>query len=94
MALLMQLTMYLTGLNILLIIGLLYVYGRNLKKFKSLFTLGLFIFAALFLLQNIVSFYYYITMMPLYAQGLEMHVFIFTLLQALAFLVMNYITWK
>lgn len=94
MALIMQLTMYLTGLNVLLVSGLLIIYGRNLKKFKSMFTLGLFMFAGLFLLQNLMSFYFYLTMMPLYAQGLEKHVFIFTLLQSIAFSIMTYITWK
>ena len=94
MALIMQLTMYLTGLNVVLVSGLLYVYTRNLKKFKSMFTFGLLLFASLFLIQELVSFYFYFTMMPLYAQGLENHVFIFTLLQSVAFLILNYITWK
>jgi hypothetical protein len=61
---------------------------------RSSFTAGLLSFAALFLVQNIVSFYYFVTMMPYYANGLDVHVFLLTILQTFAFGILNYITWK
>lgn len=91
---LMGITTILTGVNIILVIGLLWVYLRNLQKMKSMFTLGLVIFASLFLLQNAVSFYFFITMMPYFVNEVESHVFILTFLQTLAFGVMNWITWR
>jgi hypothetical protein len=84
----------LTAVCILALLGLMYVYYRNLRQVKSKFTIGLMIFAALFLLQNIVSLYFYFTMMEYYVPAVEMHVFILTLLQAIGFLVMLKITWE
>ena len=94
MAMLMSLTTMLTGISTLLLLGLLYVYYKNLKKIKSKFTIGLFIFAILFLLQNLVSLYFYLTMMQYYSPQVEIHVFILTLLQTLGFLVLLKITWE
>ena len=94
MAMLMSTTTILTGVSTLLLFGLLYVYSKNLKAVKSKFTIGLLIFALLFLLQNLVSLYYYLTMMQYYSPEVEMHVFILTLLQTIAFLVLLKITWE
>ena len=94
MAMFMTLSTYLTGLNIVLILALLYVYVKNMRKIRSLFTSGLVIFALLFLMQDIVSFYFSVTMMPYYVAGVEPYVFSFTLLQTLAFATLNYITWR
>ena len=82
------------AMNILLILGLLYVYLRNMMKIRSGFTLGLALFAGLFLVQNIMVLYFGITMMPLYAEGLGGFMLAFTLLQTLAFIIMNWVTWK
>lgn len=94
MAMLMQATTILTAISTLLLSALLYVYLNNLKKIKSKFTIGLFVFALLFLIQNIVSLYFYLTMMDYYVPQVEMHVFIFTLLQAIAFMILLKITWE
>ena len=90
----MKLTAFLAAVSILLLLGLVYVYYKNLKSIRSKFTIGLFVFALLFLIQNIVSFYYYITMMSYYAPEVEIHVFILTLLQTLALSVLLKITWE
>ena len=84
----------LTVVSILLLILLMYVYYKNLKNIKSGFTAGLFIFALLFLVQNIVSLYYFITMMDYYVPEVEMHVFILTLLQTIGFAILLKITWE
>ena len=89
----MNVTTIITAVSTIFLLGLLYVYFKNLKNAKSKFTIGLFIFALLFLIQNLVSLYYYITMMKYYAPEVEVHVFILTLLQAIGFLVLLVITW-
>ncbi len=94
MAMLMNLTAILTVISTLLLLGLLYVYYNNIKKIKSKFTIGLFAFALLFLLQNIISLYFYLTMMQYYAPQVETHVFILTMLQTIAFLILLKITWE
>ena len=90
----MNLTTVLTGISTLFLLGLLYMYIKNLKYVRSHFTIGLLIFAVLFLIQNIVSLYYYITMMKYYAPEVEIHVFIITLLQAIGFAILLKITWE
>ena len=94
MAMLMNLTTILTALSALILASLLHVYIRNLRKIKSNFTLGLLIFALLFLIQNIVSLYFYLTMMDYYVPEVELHVFIFTLLQTIGFAVLLKLTWE
>lgn len=94
MAMLMNLTMILTIVSILALGFLLHIYIKNLKKIKSNFTIGLLVFALLFLIQNIVSLYYYLTMMEYYSPEVEVHVFILTLLQTIGFLILLKITWE
>jgi hypothetical protein len=94
MAMLMNLTTTLTIVSILALAFLLHIYIKNLKKIKSGFTIGLLVFALLFLLQNLVSLYYYLTMMEYYSPEVEVHVFILTLLQTIGFLVLLKITWE
>ena len=93
MAMMMNLTTILTAISALFLGVLIHIYIKNVKKVKSKFTIGLLIFAVLFLVQNLVSLYYYLTMMNYYAPEVEAHVFILTLLQTAAFLVLLIITW-
>lgn len=93
-SMIMKVTTILTAVSIIALLALLYVYFNSLRKMKSSFTLGLFIFALLFLIQNIVSFYYFATMMDYYAAEVEVHVFILTLLQLGGFLTLLKITWE
>ena len=94
MAMLMNLTTILTALSALMLAALLHVYIKNLKRIKSSFTAGLLIFALLFLIQNIVSLYFYLTMMDYYVPAVELHVFIFTLLQTIGFAILLKLTWE
>ena len=87
-------TTILSGINILLILGLLYVYVKNLIKIRSGFTIGLVLFVSLFLFQNSVVFYFSITMMPLYTESVRIYMMVFMVLQSLAFSILNWITWK
>ena len=94
MAMLMNLTTILTAISALMLAALLHVYIKNLRKIKSSFTTGLLILALLFLIQNIVSLYFYLTMMEYYVPAVELHVFIFTLLQTIGFAVLLKLTWE
>jgi len=90
----MQITTILTVISTVLLLGLLYVYLKNLKQAKSKFTIGLFIFGLLFLLQNLVSLYFYFTMNDYYVPQVSTHVFILTLLQTIGFFILLKITWE
>lgn len=73
---------------------LLYVYGTTYRQMRTSFTLGLLVFAALFLIQNLVTLWSYLTMMSLYASGVEMHVAVFTWAQTLGLGALLVTTWK
>ena len=90
----MNITTILTAVSTLSLLGLLYIYIKNLKNIKSKFTIGLMIFAVLFLLQNLVSLYFYFTMIEYFVPQVEVHVFILTLLQTIAFLILLKISWE
>lgn len=90
----MNVTTVITAISTIFLLGLLYVYYKNLRQAKSKFTIGLFLFALLFLIQNLVSLYYYTTMMKYYTPEVEVHVFILNILQAIGFAVLLKITWE
>ena len=90
----MKATFVLTIVNILLLLSLGYVYGRNWLKMRSMFTLGLLLFTAVFLTQYLTSFYFYMTNMPYFVEMVSLHVMILTGLQTIAFIVLNFISWK
>jgi hypothetical protein len=47
-------------LNVLLLLGLGYVWGRNFLQFRSKHTLGLLVFAVLLLAENALSIYFFV----------------------------------
>lgn len=49
-----------TGVNVVLLLALGYVWGRNYYKFRSKHTLGLLLFASFLLAENALVLYYYI----------------------------------
>jgi hypothetical protein len=67
--------------NILLLIGLIAVYGASFRKIKAAFTAGLLFFSAVFLLQNLLAFYSYVAMFMYYAKDVEMLVMAITVAQ-------------
>ncbi len=84
----------LAAVNVLLIAGLLYVYGKNFVKIRSGFTFGLVFFALLFLFHNVLVLYFNLTMMSLYAEGVMPYMIAFTSLQAVAFAILNWVSWR
>ena len=94
MAWIMTGTMVLTVLSSIMLLLLLGVYGKNLKRMPAKFTLGLFIFALVWLIEKLVSLYYYVTMMEYYVPEVSMQVFLLTLLQTLALMILLKITWE
>ena len=87
-------TFVLTVVNIILLLALMYVYGKNWVRIRSMFTAGLLLFTVAFLLQYVTSFYFYITNMQEYVGMMSMHVFIITFLQTIAFAILNKLSWN
>lgn len=49
-----------TALNVLLLLGLGYVWGRNFLQFRSKHTLGLLVFALLLGFENALAIYFFV----------------------------------
>ena len=94
MALIMQALSVITGINLLLLLSLLYVYVQNFMKLRSLFTAGLLIFTFLFIVQNALLFYFNMTMMNFYGESVMVYGLILSIIQLVAFLILNIVTWK
>jgi len=90
----MKATFVLTAVNIVLLLMLAYIYGRNWAKVRSTFTAGLLLFTIAFLAQYMLSFYFYVTSMDYFVEMVSMHVFVLTILQTMAFTVLNSISWS
>lgn len=54
-------------LNVLFLLGLLWIYSNSFRKIRAEFTAGLLFFAALFLVQNLIALYSYVTMFMYFA---------------------------
>jgi hypothetical protein len=80
--------------NIVLLLLLLYVYWGNYKKIKSNFTLGLIMFAALLLLQNILFSSFLLFHQAFRVADLGLPLFILNITEFLALAILLIITWK
>ena len=80
--------------NILLLIGLIIVYGNSFRKIKASFTAGLLFFAGLFLLQNLLAFYSYVAMFRYYAPGVETLVMVITIAQTAGLAVLLWLSLR
>ncbi len=80
--------------NIILTVILFIIYARNYKTIGSKMVLGLLFFSAAFLVENILNFYFYNSLI---AQGfLSFTTFILAVstLELIGLLVLLYVTWK
>lgn len=68
--------------------GLLAVYWRAYSRIKAPFTLGLMMFAGLFVIQNLLAAYSYLAMMALFPEAIQPYMLAVMALQALALGVM------
>jgi hypothetical protein len=68
-------------LNVILLIGLIWIYSNSFRKVRAQFTLGLVFFAALFLVQNLIALYSFVTMFMYYASGVTGIVMLITIVQ-------------
>ncbi len=80
--------------NILLLVGLIAVYGNGFRKIKAEFTAGLLFFAGLFLLQNFLAFYSYVAMFMYYAPDVEMLVMAITVVQTAGLAVLLWLSLR
>ncbi|MBI4162639.1 MAG: hypothetical protein HY513_03070 [Candidatus Aenigmarchaeota archaeon] len=80
-------------LNILLAIGLLYVYGQNYVKIKSKYTAGLIVFVSLFLLQSFMGLYYDMSMVMYSSLQAETAAKLLEGLKLVSFAILLWVSW-
>lgn len=70
--------------NVILLSGLMWLYGGMFKQAATRFTMGLFGFAFVLWLQNVVQLVFYATMMQYYVDGVQPLVLILNALAMVA----------
>jgi len=65
----MDLAILFAGVNTVLLVGLLYLYGRIFRRSRAVYTVGLMVFALALLLQNAMTAVAYLTMSSFFAEG-------------------------
>ncbi len=81
MSSIMDVSVALATLNTVLAIVLASVYARNHWDIRSPFTLGLLLFALFLLVNNAVTVYHFVTMMPMFASVDETLILVENILQ-------------
>lgn len=69
------------AINIALLSTLIVIYVNSFRRVQSEFTAGLLFFAAVFLIQNVLSLYSYLAMFMFYVSGVGALVFEITVAQ-------------
>lgn len=58
--------MVFTGLNLIVLVVILYLYGRIALRSRAVLSVGLIVFALLLMVQNVMTLYAFYTMAPLF----------------------------
>jgi len=75
MELMMDLAAIFASLNLALLVGLFYVYGRIAWRTRAPFSLGLLAFSVLLLLHNTLTVYSYLTMASFFGESVLPYLF-------------------
>lgn len=89
----------LAAASIAVLVGLLYVYGTNFRTLRAPLSLGLLIFAALFLVGNLTAMYFYLSLNEsLSGTGLgadvAMPMMILNTVELAGFVTLFYVSWR
>lgn len=87
-------TLYLEGLNALLLLGLGSIYWQNYRALPTLVGAGLLVFSLILLLQNGAGIFLHFTGGELYGAMAATHVFVLKLIETLALAFLAYSAWK
>lgn len=88
-------SMVLAAASAILLAALLAVYLDNHRQLRSPFTLGLLFFAALLLVQNLGSVYFYFMMAEAgQGSGVAVPMMILQIVELVGFSTLFYVTWR
>ena len=89
-----DITLVMIGVNIVLTLVLLVLYYRSHRLVKSRMTIGLMFFMFAFLLENVLDFFFYNSLVTQSLYGFTTSYFVVNALQMIGLLILLYITWK
>ena len=78
--------------NILLLLGLMWVYGNAYRRIRAQFTAGLLFFTTLFLVQNLLALYSFLAMFMYYAADVGGFVLAYTIVQTAGLIVLLWLS--
>lgn len=84
----------LAAASIAVLVGLLYVYVTNYRHLRSPFSLGLIVFAGLFLLENLAAIYFYVVMSENEGPSVAMPMLALSAAELLGFATLFYVSWR
>lgn len=87
-------TLGMIAVNIVLTLILVFIYLKNYRAINSKLTLGLVFFGALFLLENVVDFYFFNSLLAKEFYGFTSVTFFINLLEMVGLLLLLYVTSK
>lgn len=87
-------TLSIIGLNIVLTLILVLIYYKSHRLVHSKLTLGLLFFAFAFLVENVVDFFFYNSLVVQSILGFTTIHFLVNFLEMIGILILLYVTWK
>ena len=94
MSSLMDASFVVSGVNIALLLVLLYPAIQSVRRIRSPLSAGLLLFVLIFLMEGVTTLYFNVQMMPFYTQSVEPLVFAIGLLKTISFATLAWITYK
>ena len=79
-------------MNVAMLLALLNIYMHNYRTVRSKFTSGLVLFAAFFLLHNLIALFFQLAMTPYYSKEVGGYALLINLLELLGFATLLYIS--
>jgi hypothetical protein len=90
----MDATFLVSGINIALLLALLYPAVQNVRRIRSPLAAGLLLFVLIFLVEGLTTLYFNLDMMPFYTQSVEPLVLAIGLLKTFSFATLTWITYR
>lgn len=81
--------------SVAILVVLLYIYGSNFRALRAPLSLGLTVFASLFLVENLAAIYFYVTMSEGgFGASVAMPMLALNAFELLAFATLFYVSWR
>jgi hypothetical protein len=85
----------LAGVSVAFLIGLVYVYANNYRQLRSPFSLGLVLFASLFIIENLAAMVFYINMSDAnVGANVALPMLALSAAELVGFAALFYVTWR